>query len=49
MSRILSLACPWRGINEMFDQPEAEVGHRAVGSEDEVGEKADAFEDAVAG
>ena len=33
----------------MFDQPKAEVGHRAVGSEDEVAEKADEFEDAVAG
>ena len=33
----------------MFDQSKAEVGHRAVGSEDEVAEKADEFEDAVAG
>ena len=32
----------------MFDQSEAEVGHRAVGSEDKVAKKADEFEDAVA-
>ena len=33
----------------MFDQSEAEVGYRTVGSDDRVGKKADKFEDALAG